>query len=48
MIGRYIWAAVGVVALAYILMSFVHAYLPVLITISVLYVVYLIMFKRRL
>lgn len=45
--NRYIWGAVGVVTLAYILMAFVNAILPVLIVLAVVYGIYQFIFKKR-
>lgn len=45
--NRYIWGAVGVVVLAYILMAFVKSMLPVLIVLGVMYGIYTFIFKKR-
>lgn len=45
--NRYIWSAVGIVALAYVLMALVKAALPLLIVAVVLAFIYRLVFKKR-
>lgn len=45
--NRYIWSAVGIVVLAYVLMAFVKAALPLLIAGGVVVLIYRLMFKKR-
>lgn len=44
--NRYIWSAVGVVALAYVLMAFVLEFLPVFFVIVAVVCIYKFIFKR--
>lgn len=46
MVNRYIWAAVGVVVLAYVLMAFVKAAMPLLIVAVVMAGIYKVIFKK--
>lgn len=45
--NRYIWSAVGVVVLAYVLMAVVKAALPLLIILAIMAFIYRMMFKKR-
>lgn len=45
--NRYIWSAVGIVVLAYVLMGLVKAALPLLIVGFVLITIYRFIFKKR-
>lgn len=46
-IRSWIWAGIGLVFLAYMLMALVKAFLPLLIVIGVIAGLYSVIFKRR-
>jgi hypothetical protein len=47
-VRNWIWMGVGLVLLAFLLMEFVKSIIPVLVVAIVLYVIYSVMFRRRI